>query len=170
MIIKNIDFEIPMEEIIINKETVLIKQYLPVKEKGDILEAIKEFCFSDDIINQPRMDALFNVFIVLNYSNIQFEWDDVEELLNFYDYLEINNYITPIIDAIPEIEYNALIGYYESTINDFNKYKVSTLAAIFSFAEFAPALMEKIGEISKEIDLDAIKLVADISQKMDQSK
>ncbi len=166
MIITNTDFEIKKEEVLLGEEKVLVKQYLPTRGKSDLIEAIQEFCFGEHIIDQPKMDALFNAFIVLNYSDIEFKWDEVEEVLEFYDYLESQNYITLIIDAIPEIEYNALIGYYEDTVNDFNRYKVSSTAMFMSLVEFGPALMEKIGEMSKEIDLDAIKLVADISSKM----
>lgn len=166
MIITSTDFEMRTQEILLEEEKVLVKQYLPTRAKSDLIEAIQEFCFKENIIDQPKMDALFNAFIVLNYSDIEFEWNEIEEVLEFYDYLESQNYVTLIIDAIPEIEYNALIGYYEDTINDFNKYKVSNTAMFMSLVEFGPALMEKIGEMSKEIDLDAIKLVADISNKM----
>lgn len=166
MIITSTDFEMRTQEILLEEEKVLVKQYLPTQAKSDLIEAIQEFCFKENIIDQPKMDALFNAFIVLNYSDIEFEWNEIEEVLEFYDYLESQNYVTLIIDAIPEIEYNALIGYYEDTIDDFNKYKVSNTAMFMSLVEFGPALMEKIGEMSKEIDLDAIKLVADISNKM----
>ena len=166
MKIKNIEIKIPMKEILLGTEKVLVKQYLPTKEKSDILDAIKEFCFQEELIDQPKIDALFNAFVVLNYTDIEFDSREVSDLLNFYDYMEVNNYILPIIDAIPEIEYNALIGYYGSTIDDFNKFKVSALAAFASVVKFGPELMEKIGELSKEIDMDAIKLVAEISEKM----
>lgn len=166
MKLTNIEFKIPTKEILLGSEKVLVKQYLPAKEKSDILDAIKEFCFQEEIIDQPKIDALFNAFVVLNYTNIEFDSREVSELLSFYDYMEVNNYILPIIDVIPEIEYNALIGYYGSTIDDFNKFKISALATFANVVKFGPVLMEKIGEISKEIDVDAIKLIADISAKM----
>ena len=42
---------------------------------------------------------------------------------------------------------------------------MSGTALFANIQEFGPALMEKIGEMSKEVDVDAIKLVADISSK-----
>lgn len=166
MNLNNIEFKIPTTEILLGKEKVLVKQYLPAKEKSDLLEAIKDWCFQEQIIDQPKIDALFNVLIVLNYTDIEFESRETYDLIDLYDYLEINDYISAVIGAIPEIEYNALIGYYESTVNDFNKFKISALATFANIIEFGPVLMEKIGEMSKEIDIDAIKLVADISAKL----
>ena len=166
MKIENIELKIPTTEILLGTEKVLVKQYLAVQDKSNLLEALKEWCFQEELIDQPKIDALFNALIVLNYTDIQFDSREVEDILDLYDYLEANNYIALVLDGIPEIEYNALIGYYESTVSDFNKFKTSALALYQSLVETGPALMEKIGEMSKDVDVDAIKLVADISAKL----
>lgn len=166
MKIENIELVIPKKEIKLGDEKVQVKQYLPTKGKSDIMIAIKEFCFDTQILDQAKVDAVLNGLIILNYTDIEFEFEETRELVEFYDYLEINDYIVKIIEAIPEIEYNALIGYYKNTISDFNKIKVSPLATLMQAIEVVPELMEKISEISKEIDLEAIKVVADISSKM----
>ena len=165
MKIENIEYTIPTTEISLGEEKTEVKHYLPTKDKSDLLNAIKEWCFELNLTDQPKMDALLNVLIVLNYTDIEFESRDPLDLLELYDYLEINDYIAIIIEAIPEIEYEALIGYYRSTVDDFNKFKMSGTALFANIQEFGPALMEKIGEMSKEVDVDAIKLVADISSK-----
>ena len=167
MKIENIDLKIPTVEILLGTEKVLVKQYLPTYDKSNLLGALKEWCFQEELIDQPKIDALFNILIVLNYTDIQFDSREVDDLLDFYDYIEVNNYMSIVLDAIPEIEYNALIGYYESTVNDFNKFKVSALSLFRSLVDVGPVLMEKIGEMSKEIDTDAIQLIADISKKFD---
>ena len=167
MKIENIDLKIPTVEILLGTEKVLVKQYLRTYDKSNLLGALKEWCFQEELIDQPKIDALFNTLIVLNYTDIQFDSREVDDLLDFYDYIEVNNYMSIVLDAIPEIEYNALIGYYESTVNDFNKFKVSALSLFRSLVDVGPVLMEKIGEMSKEIDTDAIQLIADISKKFD---
>ena len=166
MEITNIDLNIKEEVVMLGDKKVLVKQYLETDKKSEIFKALGDLCFGEQILDQPKIDALFNTFIILNYTNIEFDSRDVYELLQFYDYMESNNYTSLIIQAIPEIEYNALIGYYKSTISDFNRFKVSTLATFANIVEHGPELMEKISELSKEIDIDAIKLVADISGKM----
>lgn len=166
MKIENIDLEIEKKEIVLGKNKITVKQYLKTQAKSDIIDVIKEHCLQKNIIDQPRIDAVFNALLVLNYTNIEFEFKSVFDLIGFYDYMETNGYVELVIKAIPEIEYNALIGYYKNTISDFNKFKGSAVAAIMAAVEHGPELMEKIGELSKDIDKDAIKLVAEISEKM----
>lgn len=163
MKLENIKYEVPTVKVIIEGKAVLVKEYLPTKDKSNMLEAIKEYCFNESILDQPKIDAIFNVLIVLNYTDIEFEFKNEYELLDFYDYMEINNYIIPIINSIPEIEYNALLGYYKSTVSDFDKFKTSGVALFANLVEQGPALMEKIGEVSKEIDIEALTTLAKIS-------
>ena len=163
MKLENIKYEVPTVKVIIEGKAVLVKEYLPTKDKSNMLEAIKEYCFNESILDQPKIDAIFNALIVLNYTDIEFEFKNEYELLDFYDYMEINNYIIPIINSIPEIEYNALLGYYKSTVSDFDKFKTSGVALFANLVEQGPALMEKIGEVSKEIDIEALTTLAKIS-------
>lgn len=166
MKITNTDLNIEEEVVMLGDEKVLVKQYLETDKKSKIYKALGDLCFGEQILDQPKIDALFNTFIILNYTDIEFGSRDVYELLKFYDYMESNNYTSLIMQAIPEIEYNALIGYYKSTVSDFDRFKVSTLATFANIVEHGPELMEKISELSKEIDMDAIKTVANISAKM----
>lgn len=166
MKITNTDLNIKEEVVMLGDKKVLVKQYLETDMKSKIFKALGDLCFGEQILDQPKIDALFNAFIILNYTNIEFGSRDAYELLKFYDYMESNNYISLILQAIPEIEYNALVGYYKSTVSDYDRFKVSTLATFANIVEHGPELMEKIGELSKEIDMDAIKTVANISAKM----
>ena len=166
MKIENIDYEIPVKEITLGDKKVRVKQYLPVREKINLFDAIRDWCFNGHLIDQPKIDALFNAFLILSYTDIEFAFEKEEEVLEFYDYMEVNSYIFPIINIIPEVEYNALISYYNNTVNDFNKFKSSSLATLANLLEHGKELMEEIGEISKEIDVEAIKLVAEISNKL----
>lgn len=166
MKITNTDLNIKEEVVMLGNEKVLVKQYLETDKKSKIYKALGDLCFGEQILDQPKIDALFNAFIILNYTDIEFGSRDVYELLKFYDYMESNNYTSLVLQAIPEIEYNALIGYYKSTVSDYDRFKVSTLATFANMVEHGPELMEKISELSKEIDMDAIKTIANISAKM----
>jgi len=165
MKITNTDLNIKEKVVMLGDKKVLVKQYLETDKKSKIFKALGDLCFGEQILDQPKIDALFNAFIILNYTNIEFDSRDVYDLLKFYDYMESNNYTSLILQAIPEIEYNALIGYYKSTISDYNRFKVSTLATFASIVEHGPELIEKISKLSKEIDMDAIKTVANIFAK-----
>lgn len=164
MVIKidDLKLEIINKEISINNEVVKIKQYLPTNRKIMILEMIKQECLNTEIIDQAKLDALLNALIILHYTDIEIEDLEIEKLIQLYDYFEVNGYMTLIINAIPKVEYSALIGYLEETVNDYNKFKVSLLGTIEGIMSIAPALMERISEISKDIDIDSLSIVKDI--------
>lgn len=166
MKIEDLKYDIPVTKVNLGTKEVNVKEYLPTADKSNILEAIKEYSFNENIIDQPKMDAIFNSLIVLNYTDIEFEFKNEYELLEFYDYMEVHNYITQIINSIPEIEYNALLGYYKGTVSDFDKFKTSGVALFANLMEQGPALMEKIGEVSKEIDIEALQTLTQISKEI----
>jgi len=162
MKLDTLDFTIPTTVIKLGNEQVSVRSYLTTKEKIELIEAIKMECFNTDMIDQVKIDSLFNAFIILNYIDIEFEDRDLDSLIKLYDYFEVKGYMTLIINAIPKVEYNALNGYLQETINDFNKYKVSLLGTIESIMAIAPALMERVSEISKDINIDDLKTIGKI--------
>lgn len=157
MILDNIKLDIITNEITINGEKIKIKSYLPITQKIDLVDAIKMEVLNETIINQPKLDALLNVFIVINYTDIEFKNKDIDYLLEVYDYLEYNGYIEAILQKIPKFEYDALIDYVKTTIEDFNKYKVSGAGTMESLVMNLPALMESLNVLKEELkdgDLD----------------
>ena len=55
MKIKDMVLDIKEKKISLGKEEILVKQYLEVKEKSEILHAIQKYCFQDALIDQPQM-------------------------------------------------------------------------------------------------------------------
>lgn len=166
MKIENFDFETKTVDITINKEIVKIKQYLNTTQKMIILNTIIGECLNTELIDQAKLDGLFNALIILNYTDIEIETIDSDSLLQLYDYFESNGYMTLIINAIPKVEYNALTGYLEETVNDYNRFKVSLLGALEGIMAILPMLMERISEISKDIDVDSLTVIKDIYSKL----
>ena len=109
MKLDNINLEIETAEIIVGGEKIHIKSYLPTAEKMDLVDALKMEVLNEPIINQPKLDALLNIFIVINYTDIEIENRDVDNLLRVYDYLEYNGIIEAILQKIPKVELDALI-------------------------------------------------------------
>ena len=83
MKITNTDLNIKEKEVMLGDKKVLVKQYLETDKKSKIFKALGDLCFGEQILDQPKIDALFNAFIILNYTNIEFDSRDVYELLKF---------------------------------------------------------------------------------------
>ena len=152
-------------EIKIGEQIIKVCQYLPTIKKIKIIEAIVELCVDDEFVNYAKIDALFNVFLALNYTEIELNDRDLNSLFNLYDYLESNNYMGLIIQTIPKVEYSALMEYLKEAINDFNKFRVSGMGTIQGLVKAMPVLMEQIKEISKEINIEDFNILKEISSK-----
>lgn len=166
MKIENLNIKVPQKGILIDGQAINIKQYLSTQDKIKMIIAIQDECLNTEIISQPKLDAYFNALIIVNYTDIEIENFEVDSLIELYDYFEINDYMKIIINAIPKNEYEALIEYLKNTINDYNRYKASILGAVEGIVSIAPALMEKVNEISKDIDMNALKTVSEIYSKV----
>ena len=162
MKIEKIKIEIPTKEILLGDSKVNVKQYLDTQGKIKLLESIQTECLNTEMLNPAKLDALFNAFTILNYTDIEVEDRDLDGLIRLYDYFEINGYMTMIINAIPKVEYDALIGYLQDTINDYNKFKLSFMGTLESLMALVPELMERVAEISKEIDVESLGIVKTI--------
>ena len=167
MILDNIKLDIITNEITINGEKIKIKSYLPITQKIDLVDAIKMEVLNETIINQPKLDALLNVFIVINYTDIEFKNKDIDYLLEVYDYLEYNGYIEAILQKIPKFEYDALIDYVKTTIEDFNKYKVSSAGTMESLVMNLPALMESLNVLKEELKDSDLDIARTLYEKLE---
>lgn len=167
MELKNLDFQVKTNEIIINGEKIHVKTYLSTKDKMDLIEGLKMEIFNEPIINQAKLDALLNIFIVINYTDIEIKNREIDNLLRAYDFLEYNGYITTILQKIPKVELDALIGYVKETIEDFNKYKVSGAGTMESLAVNLPVLMENVNVLKKELKDENLEIIRSVYNKLE---
>ena len=162
MKIKEIINTVPTKAVTIDGNIVNIKQYLLTNDKMELINTIQDQCLNVAMVDQAHIDALFNALVITYYTDIEIEAD--VDLIDVYDYFEINDYMTIVINAIPKNEYEALIEYVSETINDYNRYKASILGALEGIVSIAPALMERVNEISKDIDIESLKEIGNIYQ------
>lgn len=168
MKIEEIKLNISEIEIDIDGEKVKVKQYLSTPRKIALIEAIQMEVFNTTLIDHVKLDALFNAFIILNYTDIKIGFEKtIDNLFNLYDYFESSGYMSLIIRAIPKVEYDALVGYLEETTNDFNRVKISNYSVVESLVKVLPTLMEEIKGIIDEIDIDSLTTLKDIYSRFE---
>lgn len=167
MKLDNINLDIETAEIMIGGEKIHIKSYLPTAGKMDLVDALKMEVLNEPIINQPKLDALLNIFIVINYTDIEIENRDIDNLLRVYDYLEYNGIIDAILQKIPKVELDALIGYVKDTVEDFNRYKVSDAGTMESLVANLPTLMESINVLKEELKDEDLEVARTLYNKLE---
>jgi len=168
MKIDNYDIKKTTKEILIESEKVLIKQYLPTEIKSDLIEGVTQIVAEENSFtaSQANVNALFHGFLVVNYSDIEFETINRETAIKVYDYFESNGYMEKVIAAIPKSEYSSLFDYMTESINELNKYKQSMSIVVDKIIASVPVLMERVRDISKDIDFEELGIIKDIYSKL----
>ena len=147
------------------EKEIEVKQYLPAKEKNDLLEATLQEAAKGTIFNTHLMEVFFHVYLVFEYTNINFTDAQKVDLLKLYDILETNGIIEQVVSNIPEAEYNYLVDELEEMAEGIMKYMRSTKAIVDDLMQFAPKQSEQIAENLANFDLEKYQQIMSIAQE-----
>jgi len=126
-----------------------VLQYLPIEDKYALINTVLEQSKQDYIFNPCLLDAYFNLYIILMYTNISFTEKQKEEPLKLYNILKSNGLIDKIIMTMNEEEYNDLVNKMNQQIQDIYKNQNSfagTISNLFS------SISEQADEIQKLVE------------------
>ena len=144
---------------------ISVKQYLPAADKNAILEIAMQQADQGTILNTFALDAIFHTYLVLKYSNIVVEPEEMEDLLGLYDLLESNGIIDAVVAAIPSEEYNFLRDSLHEMVENYLTYRNSARALVEQFTFFAPQAAEKLKEVTENFDTEKLKQVVQIADR-----
>ena len=145
-------------------EKVEVKQYLPMQDKMNILEMVIQTADAGTILNTLVLDAVFEMYLIFKYTNIEFTEEEKNNILETYDKLEINDMIIPIISNIPETEYKLLRDNLLVMIDDYKSYRNSAKGCVDAFSIFAPTAAEKFNEEVEKIDTEKLENVTNLAK------
>ena len=116
----------------IGDEIVILKSYLPIVEKSELIEAIVNGALdTTNHINDMRAEMLFTVYVIQKYSNISFTEKQLENIPALYDLIKLNNIDTAIFAKFNNKEYMDLRQMLEMTINHVNEY-INSFAGVLN--------------------------------------
>ena len=85
----------------INGQDVIIKQYLPIKDKADLMTYVIQSSFDSNGLLNPLRQEIYTVIGILRwYSNINFTDTMLKDIEKTYDIICLNNLYNQIIDNI----------------------------------------------------------------------
>ena len=77
-----------------NEQNIEVKQYLPIREKMDLIAKVVELSFEDNgFINPAKVSVYTYLGVIEQYTNITFTEAQKKDLLKMYDLLEENEII-----------------------------------------------------------------------------
>ena len=161
----NLKLNKALKVIKVGGKDISVKQYLPAEDKNAILEIAMQQADQGTILNSFALDAIFHTYIVLKYTDLVVDSEDMEDLLGLYDLFESNNIIDQVVAAIPLEEYQSLLTYLKEMVDNYLTYRNSARALVEQISFFAPNAAEKLQEVSKEIDVEKLKQVVQLADK-----
>ena len=145
------------KNVIINGQKVEVKQYLPIKDKIDLIQIVLQQGVVNDMYDEAVLEALFYVYTIMYYTDLEFTDEQKEHPLDIYDMLISNDVLNVILSEIPEDEFIDLMDYFEKQKELNLKYQTSFTFVLNQIATKAESLLKNLNEKDFEAITDLIK-------------
>ena len=137
-----------------NDQNIEVKNYLPIKEKIELVENIVNKSVDENGYYNPIKIYVNTIIEVINsYTNISFTEKQKEDIEKLYDLLVSSGFSGKIIgESINPYEYQKIRQWVNELINSIYSYKNS----IFG-------ILDTISTDYKDLDLNALKIKEEIA-------
>lgn len=161
------DKEIENKVIKIDDKEIIIKQYLPVNDKLNLISDVLAEVTTNkyNFINLVQLDVYTTIEIIKAYTNIEF--DEEASPADIYDKLEISELSNKIIAQIPVVEYDFIVEGITNTISAYYNYKNSMMGMLEAVTQDYSALDLEATDIQKKLaDPDNMTLLKTVVDKL----
>ena len=146
---------------------VVVKQYLPIKDKADLVTYVIQSAFDENGLFSPvRQEIYVTIGLLRWYTNINFTDNMMINVEKTYDSIVLNH-VNNLLDEINEDEYNCIIDMIDDAVIETKDYLRSFAGQLRSARQDYDETnfdMEKIAETLQ--DPKQIGLVKEIMEKM----
>lgn len=147
------------ETISIQGQDINVFQYLPVRDKNDLVQIALQNSRENGVINEIKLEIYFNIYIVYFYTDLVFSEEEKADPGQLYDELQSNGILTRILGAMNQDEYNNLVDYLEKMRAAQDAYENSAAGVIKMFIQDLPKNATEAAELLKDVDLSKYKQV-----------
>lgn len=124
----------------IGDNEVSVKSFLSTDKKAAIVRNAIKGAFFDGYVDEILCEAYLHMMIIENYTDIDFEEQEFDDILQVFDELDSCGVLAAIIDGIDPSEYNYIIDAVGKAIQAANLYAQSYAAGIQTQSEVIKAL------------------------------
>ena len=152
----NIDLTInnSLKEVTFNNNKILVKTYLPIEEKLNLVEMVMQNAIEFNFVNPIKTKAYFNAYVVIKYTNIDFS-NYIDDIPGLYDLVKRSGLLDLVVGTAAT-DYDELADLCESFVDKYENYQNSLYGVVSQILLDAPEKMKAaVDEIAK---LDISKL------------
>ena len=159
---------LPVVEISIDDQKVLVEQYLSLEEKVNLITSVIEQSGNGEegFFNIVKLDAYYIIEMIKAYTNISFTEKQLEDTTKLYDAIRLNDVWAAVEDAIPEGEREYIWNNILALAREITAYNNSVLGVLKAISSNRDNLNFDIEEIMKNLnDPEALSLLKAMLQK-----
>lgn len=120
-----------LETIIINNESIEIKQYLPINDKAELITAAVSEILDTKGVQSPLRELIYShLYMIKYYTNINITDTMIKNAGKTYDLLVLNNIITEIEAHIPTSELQLVYKLIHDTVEVLSNYRTSAMGIL----------------------------------------
>lgn len=139
---------------------LVVKQYLPLENKIDLIETVLDFSGSDEgFFNVVKLEAYFRIEMIKAYTNITFTEKQLEDTQKLYDMIVINGIWTIVESNIPEEEKNYIWDAIIEMADAIVEYNRSIAGMLKSLSYDYSALDDEAINIQKKLKTPEMEAV-----------
>lgn len=146
---------------------IIIRQYLPIKDKADLVTYIIQSAFDENGLFSPVRQEIYTTIGLLRwYTNINFTESMMQNIEKTYDYIQLNH-LDILLENIDEEEYLCIGKMIDDAVietKDYLRSFVGQLNAARTDYDKTQFDLEKVAEILQ--DPAQVGFVKELMQKM----
>ena len=144
---------LPVKEISIDDQKILVEQYLPLEEKVNLITSVIEQSGNGEegFFNIIKLDAYYIIEMLKAYTNISFTEKQLEDTTKLYDAIRLNDVWAAVEDAIPESEREYIWNNTLAMAREVTTYNNSVLGVLKAISSDREALNFDITELVDKI-------------------
>ena len=153
---------LPVKEISIDDQKILVEQYLPLEEKVNLITSVIEQSGNGEegFFNIVKLEAYYIIEMIRAYTNISFTEKQLEDTTKLYDAIRLNDVWAAVEDAIPKVEREYVWSNILALAREITTYNNSVLGVLKAISSDRDNLNFDVQEIMNNLnDPEALKLL-----------
>lgn len=152
----------------INNKTIMVRSYLPVNEKLDLISWVINQSADDlKFYNVGKIDIFLTLGIIKYYTDIQFSDENIQNATATYDLIITNEVYENIKFIIPDTELDWIRTTLFETIDSIYKYQNSIMGILDTVTTDYQNLNFDVEQLQKNIsNPDNLTLLKDVVTKL----
>ena len=144
---------LPVVEIPIDDQKIIVEQYLPLEEKVNLITSVIEQSGNGEegFFNIVTLEAYYIIEMIRAYTNISFTEKQLEDTTKLYDAIRLNDIWTAVADAIPGAEREYIWSNIMTLAREITTYNNSVLGVLKAISSDREALNFDITELVDKI-------------------